>query len=190
MGNARLGIVWVFGLLAACGGSDPEERHGSIDLDFRNAGGSGENPFAGTATVVASLTYDTCILDLYRSPSWRVDGTEGQAVFGEWAEGELCDRSEVQCTIDAIEQIPGDGSGVLRVTYAVESEVGNHALAFGPLPTRALTGCEPTVSISSSTAVAGFDAGGEPLWQIVSFRPSKATTNQGAAMFLDIGPAD
>ncbi len=190
MGMARVGIALLLGLLPACGGAGSGETHGSIDLDFRGAGGSSDDAFAGTATVVASLTYDNCLNGFYRSPSWRPDGTEGEAVFEEWAGTELCDRSEAQCTVDAIDQVPGDGSEVLRVTYAVASDVRNQALAFGPLPTRALTECEPTVSISGSTSVVGFDAGGAPLWQLVSFRPTQATTDQGAAVFLDIGPVD
>ena len=183
------------GLATACGGGteDPEtsgvlrDGHGTIALALSRSEGVDDSPFAGTATVRATLHYGSCLRDFYDSKAnWRPTGDDGQPVFERWAD-ELCQQTEMDCTVDEIEQnLQGDRR--LTVTYAVQGELENHRLAFGPLPTEALAECEPIVELRDSGQVFGVEGSGSQVWEVRSFRPDDAKTDQGLDINLRIGP--
>lgn len=183
------------GLAVGCGGGmeDPEttgvlrDGHGSVMLSLTRGVGVDDDPFGGTATVRAMLDYGPCLRDFYEGdPNWQPSGEDGQPVFERWAD-ELCAQSTTDCTVDEIEQNLSTDRR-LTVTYAVSGELENRQLAFGPLPTEALAGCEPIVEVRTPDAVLGVETSGSQIWEIRSFRPDAAKTDQGGEIRFRIGP--
>lgn len=189
--------VWTIGLGLAvgCGGGaeGPEstgvlrDGHGSVMLTLSRGEGIDDSPFAETATIRTTLNYGSCLREFYdANPNWHPAGEDGQPVFERWAD-ELCAQSSADCTVDEIEQnLMGDRR--LTVTYAVQGELENRRLAFGPLPTESLAGCDPIVEIRTTEQIFGVEASGSQVWEVRNFRPTAARTDQGEEIILGIGP--
>ena len=186
-------VVFSVAVAAGCGRTPIYlDELGVVRVGFEISSGASGDPYAGTASVVVELDYLDCILDFYADdPRYRLDGVRGAKSLAD-AQGPygLCGSGEdlgLDCDVVAIEEVTGQRPG-LRVEYDVRGLTeGTHVL-FGPLPTKDLTQCDPTVRVGSNEAVQGFDAAGALLWKVISFDPDKAQTNQGQAIEIRAGP--
>ena len=115
----RVGLLVPF-LLAttACGESEADD-HGVVKIELRKAGGE-DDPFAGTAEVLARLTYTECLEEFYKSQhtEYTPTGPKGGPVFQEWQE-RLCDPDDAgnvpipDCSVIDISQDLGETSSTL-----------------------------------------------------------------------------
>lgn len=182
-------------LIAGCDGGSDEMTHGFVKLELRRSDAEESDPYVGTARIVASLEYGTCLTNFYqREVDWHADGTLGEEVFGAGdGSGEnwkdlLCAEGApyVECEILELDQQLDAMPPRLTVAYDVAgADIEGRLLKFGPLPTPELAACEagllPSVNIGPSS-LQGFDGSGNLLWEISSFNPSAAATNDGGAI--------
>ncbi|HWB80586.1 MAG TPA: hypothetical protein VG755_36730 [Nannocystaceae bacterium] len=176
-------------------GIDPTDggglSHGFVQLRLARAESATEDPFVGTAQVIAVLQYAECLTAFYdANPNLRQDGPDGAAIFGGdelggegWLD-RLCSPAivgHVDCSVDAIVQDLG-ATKRLTVVYTVSGPIEDGLLLFGPLPTEATAMCDggvqPIVRVASTDAVTGNAENGTQLWGTESFSPSEAVTNQ------------
>jgi hypothetical protein len=200
MSHSKLGLgslllaVPAIALLTGCPEEEPED-YGTINYFFDRAGA--EDPFTGTTEVVLSADYlDDCLAGedgfYTTNPQYLKDGKDGAAAFEEWA-GRLCDPGEdfnargIDCEVKVIEQIDATDRFTLRVTYEIfDDDMTQRELAFGPLPTEHLAGCEPRVQLFGDAAF-GRNSQGDVIWSVQTLPGSPtAATNQGAPMIIEI----
>ena len=178
-------------------GIDPTDggglSHGFVQLRLARAESATEDPFVGTAQVIAVLQYAECLTAFYdANPDLRQEGAEGAAIFGGEALGgegwldRLCSPAivgHIDCTVEAIVQDLG-ATKRLTVVYTVSGPIEDGLLLFGPLPTVDTAMCDgdllPSVRVASTDAVTGNAENGTQLWGTESFSPPEAVTNQGA----------
>lgn len=180
---------------AADTGIDPTDggglSHGFVQLRLRSAESATDDPFAGTAQVIAVLQYADCLSAFYdANPNLRQEGPDGAAIFGGdelggegWLD-RLCSPAivgHIDCTVEAIVQ-ELTATQRLTVVYTVSGPIEDGLLLFGPLPTADTAMCDgglaPTVRVASTDAVTGNAENGTQLWGTESFSPSEAATNQ------------
>jgi hypothetical protein len=168
------------------GGSGIGPEHGVIVLELQTRDSETGNPFVGTATVLVTLVYQSCLADFYAdNPSWAEIGADGDPVFAAAAgPNGLCDDDDLvaaDCTVGDIFQDLGTAPS-LTVDYDIAGDLEDRRLTFGPLPTRDLAQCpgdtDPIVRVARNAAVQGFDAEGTQLWKVRSFAPGQAFTGQ------------
>src|SRR5262245_20286412 len=71
------------GSAAETTGGDGGLSHGFVQLELVRAESQADDPFAGTATVIAVLQYADCLGTFYADhPELRQDGADGAAIFG------------------------------------------------------------------------------------------------------------
>lgn len=178
-------------LLASGCQKDPEElTQGVVKLSFQRAENQGAPPYAGTQKVIATLTYESCLIDYYeRNPGQKADGRDGEQIFGSselggegWLD-RLCEldlRGQADCEVQTIEQqINVATNNQLTVTYTILGDLEYRILPFGPLPTAKTAACmneQPSVRVKS---VDGYDGSGARLWRTQNFNPDHAITGQG-----------
>lgn len=186
----------LFGLttVTSCAEEEPE-NFGTIRIEISPQGGD-LSIFAGTAEIVATVHYESCLRDFYlkRQTAYQKDGIEGAAVFEEWA-GRLCtDFSQsVACEVTSIEQSLLEDNNIytLKVTYKVTdpSQIAYRDLHVGPLPVEDFAGCDgPRARVDLQTSgLNGRNSQGTPLWRIATLpSPSVAIANQGAPLRVDV----
>ncbi len=174
------------------GGGEDGLTHGFVALRF-----SGDaSLFAGTQTVVATLSYGPCLSSFYdANPQMRQYGNFGQLVFGDGSTGgegwksRLCGDAidHTACSIVWITQ-RFDSVHQLAVTYELGGDLTEGTLLFGPLPTAETAQCDddmpPTVIASTGETIRGTDADGHDRWHTMSVVPSQAATNQVEPMVV------
>ncbi len=162
---------------AGCGG-DEGDNHDVVNIELLRAGSGAEDPFVDTARIQVRLNYNQCLEDFYTmtNTEWEQGGEKGGPVFQEWID-RLCDRdvydTSIDCEVAEIDQNLGSTSALntsLKVTYTVlDPNLTRQRIFFGPLPNEDLvTDCRPEVKIDAGS-VLGFNAAGEPIWEIESF---------------------
>ncbi len=169
--------------------------HGYVKLELLRGQSQADDPFVGTATVIAVLQYRECLGAFYDGhPELRQDGTEGAAVFGGselggegWLD-RLCTPmldSQLPCTVEAIVQ-DVDIVDQLTVVYQVSGALEGGVLLFGPLPNEALAECVggvlPVVAPAGSGALRGNADNGAQIWGTESYSPAEVATNQAAPL--------
>ncbi len=147
------------------------------------------DPFVGTTQVSVTLLYLQCLRDFYDAhPQWSQDGPDGAVAF-EAAMTELCvpEADGIECSVAEIRQ-ELDVVRQLTVVYDVQPPIEGGTLRFGPLPTAGLAGCAdgglPIVRVGSNGAVRGLDGAGDVVWNMESFNPAEAATDQGAPITI------
>ncbi len=171
--------------------SDPKPlTQGVVKLLFQRAENQGGSPYPGTQRVIATLSYQPCLIDYYeRNPSQKADGRDGEAVFGSaelggegWTD-RLCDTDVpggVDCEVESIEQqINVATNNQLTVTYTLTEDLEYGVLPFGPLPTEETAACPDDLPYARVKAVDGYNGAGGRLWRTQNFNPDRAYTNQG-----------
>ena len=158
-----------------------------------------ETVFAGTATVVATVHYESCLEDFYlnRRPEYQSDGTEGSMVFAEWTE-RLCSTDEFgvdlpDCEVKDITQNLFTDTDVysLVITYEIKDpmSIAYREFKIGPLPTEDFAACpdgRPLVELRQ-TGLLGKDANGSNIWRIASLPdPNSAVAGQGAPLRVKV----
>lgn len=193
--------------LSGCPDDDSgvEFRHGSIKIEFHRGDGVGDSPFIGTTVMQIRLDYEACLIDFYKAnPQWRVQGIDGETVFGgrdlggEGWQDELCERGSIDCeVIEFRQQIDTDAGGqtgnFLQVSYAIKNsaDIENRTIHFGPVPLPELAECEAgsvaTVRVASGAArgLDGVPPEGTQVWEMQKFDPDRAAANQGASIGID-----
>lgn len=173
-----------------------DDTHGVVKLQMMRAENEGASPFPGTATVIVTLDYMDCLIAFYDSaPEWQMEGPMGAPVFTDWRDrlcGDNTGPTDAKCSVVSMTQ-ELDLSSHLSLMYDVtmEPDLENLTLHFGPLPTAELAMCEgggaPIVRVGSNGAVRGLDSNGDVVWEMKSFNPDKAATNQGQAIVVRAG---
>ena len=182
-------------LTTSCGETDDPLTHGFIKLRFQRASNQAGDPFVATASITASMRYDMCLLDLYNGqPNLREDGVEGGPVFGGrdlggegWLD-RLCegdDPEQADCEVTEIrQQLDIPGAENLVVEYSIPSpDIEGRFLRFGPLPTSETAECPPLMRMIAG-GVTGFGSGGDMAWEMLTFDPPEAVTDQGLAISI------
>lgn len=162
------------------------DQFGFVCIELDAGEGVVGDPFAGTAKVVARMTYEPCLIDYYgvKHPEMRLDGPAdaGGAVFQAWKERlcteEVADR--VDCTVESFEQTLNEGDMLynLAVTYMVADPgaLAGRRLLWGPAPLPAYAECEaglkPAAKLTALIDVVGVSAENIPLWSLQSFGPT------------------
>jgi hypothetical protein len=171
-------ILVVPALSLALGGCKAEEppNHGTVKLELKRSKPS-EDPFEGTDTMTVTLFYKECLQDFYLldHPEWAQDGLNGGPVWEEW-ETRLCDQDALgdeilDCEVQTLAQNLGQSGSLLnaKITYKVlDPKLDLAVVHFGPMPTEELAGCAPEAEVRA-TSVAGYDAGGNQIWEVESF---------------------
>lgn len=190
---APLAFVAVAVLATGCKDPPEELRNGIVKLEFRRGQSEDQNPYPGTVEIVASFTYQECLLDYYtNNPDERQDGVEGSLVFGTEEQGgegwtdRLCEidlGANVECqSVVLHQQLDQPTNKRLEITYSVSGEIENRRLAAGPFPNREEAACmggsSPIVGLGT---VKGRDSSGADVWNTESFDPTQAVIDQGAA---------
>lgn len=179
-------------------GGDGGLRHGVVKLQLVRQDGA-DDPFAGTARIVATMRYGECLETFYAAhPELRQDGPEGEAVFGAAALGgegwfdRLCAPmldDQIACETIGIAQDLGIAQQ-LTVVYAVTGPIEDRVLLFGPLPTVVTAECAeglaPTVRVNPEGAVAGTADNGTELWSTAAFSPAEVSTNAAGAVMITV----
>ena len=169
-----VGRGFVFAIVVAgCGSTEGEPTYGSIVLEMRAHDGDAEATFGGTATIVATVGYGTCIEEFYREHEDDVfTGPDGEATVDEWTD-RLCDEDEgsreepLACEVAAIEQSIEGGPSRLVVTFAVMGAVDGREAVVGPFPDAGSSACTggalPGLHVGAD-AVRGLDGEGNEIW--------------------------
>lgn len=192
--NAKLRALM---LLAACtvGGlslnsckSEDTEEFGFACIELLKGESVDGDPFAGTAKIQVTMSYEPCLIDYYeeKHPENRADGPadKGGAVFEEWKE-RLCDGSQdrtVACEVESFEQTLNSG-GVspiynMRITYNIldSTAIVGRRLLWGPAPLEAYAECadgnRPFVRFTTLSDVLGVKGDGTPIWNLQSYGPT------------------
>lgn len=185
------------GLTTLTGCAEEElEDFGTVRIEIAPVGGA-PDIIPGTAEIVATVNYETCLQDFYikRNPNQQQDGVEGAAVFEEWAERLCTDFDDIpDCEVTSIEQQLLEDNDVysLRVTFKIldPSTIPLREVHVGPLPLESLAGCTggdlPRVALPGS-GLTGRDSNGTPIWRISSLpSPNSAVANQGAPLRVTV----
>lgn len=162
--------------------------HGAIELIFRRGESSIGDPYVGTARVIVTMDYETCLRDYYEAnPDAQQDGSEGQLVFGRLADGgegwqdRLCsgvEMGQAPCSILSIRQRFDSGTPFLSVEYEVQGSIENQVLLFGPLPTAATAGCSDPIVRVSPILPTGYDAQDTQIWIAETISPISSSAEQ------------
>lgn len=161
------------------------EQFGFTCIELQKGQGVSGDPFAGTAKIEATLSYEPCLIDYYlnKHPEMREDGPDdaGGAVFAEWKE-RLCndpiDR-RIDCEIESFEQTINSG-GVnklynMRIVYNIPKpdELVGRRLLWGPAPLEAYAECDagdrPFVRMTTRGDIIGINGSGTPIWSLQAF---------------------
>lgn len=178
--SAIAGLMSVLLALTAtsCKDPPPDPDHGFACVEvYRSI--SQPDPvalFAGTTEVRVTVNYLECLQDFYVNThnEYAKDGVEGEAIFAEYMESELCARDDVNnalpCEITDITQDLGNAVN-MTIRYAVSdpNAIEARKILVGPLPLENLAGCKPDVKIVTPSSVSGYDAGGKQIWDIETF---------------------
>lgn len=170
------------------GDGDGQDGHGTIRIE-PSAFDDDVSVFDGTAEVVATVVYQSCLQDFYLvgNPTMQQTGPDGAAIFAD-AVDELCSLAgSPACSVVAIEQTLLEANNVftLRVTYAIDdpATLANSNLYVGPLPTSELAGCQATVEVQQS-GLLGRDSGGTQIWRIATLPGSNSAQVDQATPLL------
>jgi len=183
----------LFGLTISSSCAEPEaDAFGTIRIELSPVGGNVQ-VFAGTTEVVATVQYRSCLQDFYLvdKTGYSKDGPEGAPVFDEFKD-KLCSAYDdiADCEVTSIDQALIESTGIynLKVTLKIldPASLSYADLHIGPLPVEKFSGCTPIVELRQN-GLLGRDANGTQIWRISSLPSStKATTNQGAPLRVDI----
>ncbi len=201
-----LKLVGIAGLVATtiisgCGEDEPVDDHGFVCLDIRRGENTDPSVYNGTAAIQVRVNYLECLRTFYNdtNPEYRLDGVEGERVFGEWA-GRLCSEPDVErpisCEVEpenftqTLIETEGLSNHSLTVTYNItDPNIEGNRLLIGPFPLPELAGCDKVdVSFTSLGDVAGLDANGEQIWQMQTYEnsPSRVKSFDGGCMVANI----
>jgi hypothetical protein len=180
--------------LASCT-PEEEETFGTIRIEMAPLGGA-VSMYNGTAEVVATVHYETCLQEFYlqRNPTFQQDGPDGAAVFEEWRDRLCSDFDKIaDCEVTSIEQTLIDVSNVytLKVTFKINdpSTLAYRELHVGPIPLESFAGCgdnqRPRVELQQAGLI-GRSAQGAQLWRISTLPGQNvAVANQGAPLRVE-----
>lgn len=190
--------------LTGCPEDEELLTHGFVQLEFQRGESQAENPYVGTAQVVATMEYEECLTAFYENnPAMRAEGPDGALVFGReedggegWAD-RLCQSgqadSQAKCEIVSIDQ-KLDTVKQMTITYQIEGNLEGYRLLFGPIPTQATAECvaptSPVVRVGANGAVKGKNGSGSDIWTTESFSPGSAVTGQGAPIRIGAAKKD
>jgi len=180
-----------------CKAEEEELNHGIVKLEFRRGENEDDNPFVGTATVTATMEYRECLIDYYvNNPSQRQDGVDGELVFGTEEQGgegwtdRLCEievPSQLDCTVESIEQQLDTGAPKMTVIYNVSGDIEGRQVAIGPFPDRdhaeCMSGLSPEVRVLAGSTT-GANSEGTRVWSTQTTNPSDAIVDQGKAITI------
>lgn len=172
-------------------GDDSMDEHGTVRVEVVPLGGD-VSIFDGTAEVVATVHYESCLQALYLgNPELTLNGTEGAPIFEDWLD-RLCADFEGTpvCSVPRVEQTldPDNDVYSLQITYAILefASLADSELHVGPLPTSDLAGCEARVELQQSGLI-GRDINGVNIWRISTLPANNtAVTNQGAPLRVEV----
>lgn len=180
--------------LGAC--KDPEEvlTHGVVKLEMRRSENQPTDPYAGTVSVTVTMTYRSCLGDLYdANPDLRQSGREGELVFGTedmggegWTD-KLCEPglvpSQADCSVISIEQRL-DPVKQLTVEYGITGSLETRVLPFGPIPTKETAGCLDPIVRAAAGGTKGYNGDGVVIWEASGIEPLDAVTDQGGEVVV------
>ncbi|HVI02581.1 MAG TPA: hypothetical protein VM869_27940 [Enhygromyxa sp.] len=190
--TALLGLT----TLTGCPDEEPE-NFGTIRIEMAPLAGTVEI-FNGTVEVVATVHYESCLVDFYmnRQPTYQQTGPDGAAVFEEWT-SRLCSSefSDIpDCEVTKIEQtlIPDNDVYTLKVFYKINdfSTLAYRELNVGPIPVEAFAECgseaSATVELQQS-GLLGRNSMGQQIWRISTLPGSNvAKAGQGAPLRVEL----
>lgn len=159
--------------------------HGTVRLVFERAQSETEDPFVDTAQIEITLLYLECLVGFYQdNPDWSQLGPQGAVVFDAALGSGVCDPDNgfIDCTVAGIDQ-ELDMASQLTVRYDVSQPIEDQSLRFGPLPVQELADCQPVVRVPNG-GIVGRNAMGDVIWQMESFNPQEAATDQQAPITI------
>jgi len=161
------------------------EQFGFTCIELLKGEGLDADPFAGTAKIQVTMSYEPCLIDYYENkhPENRADGPadKGGAIFEEWKE-RLCTESTdrtVPCEVESFKQTLNSGGVVplynMAITYTIpkSDEIAGRRLLWGPAPLEAYAECEPGdrpfVRFTGLSDIIGIRGDGTPIWNLQSY---------------------
>jgi hypothetical protein len=171
-------------------------EHGFIRIHLRRSDTEETDPFVGTTRIQIIMAYEQCLFTFYADhPEYTQNGSMGAEIFGPYDLGgegwldRLCDvpvDDLIDCSVASIEQqlesVPG-----MRINYMVAEPIEDMTVAFGPMPTAALAGCDdPTMHLQNGGSVGGYDGQGTKIWEGFTFDPNSAATDSETPIVVDV----
>lgn len=193
---AALGFCSTSALFVSACKEEAEEPFGFTCVELIQAENQDENPFAGTAKIKVTLKYEPCLIDYYTKTNvdQAMNGKDGEAVFGEWAE-RLCSESVsdplVACEVESFAQTlqASETNPIyqMTVTYRVTdpSKISGRTLLWGPGPVEAYADCpsgqRPFVKLTLPSDVIGIDKDNKTLWNAQSWANPRGIMQRNTA---------
>jgi hypothetical protein len=191
--NAKLrALMLISGLtvgglsLSSCG-KEEQEQFGFTCIELMKGAGVDGDPFAGTAKIQVTMSYEPCLQDYYENkhPEMRYDGPadKGGAVFEEWKERLCTDDVErrIDCEVESFSQNIATG-GInplynMTIVYNIPSPdmLAGRRILWGPAPLEAYAECPaspndlPFVRLTGLSDIIGINGAGVPIWNLQSY---------------------